>query len=103
MLAPVMSPLRFAAAAAVATAALVAAALGCGDNYVVLPDCDSPTLNGKGADGGPDPCHCDPPPSSNTAACGCLSDPTDQEAIDEYNTCTLLFHEEIEAGFGGGS
>jgi|HubBroStandDraft_6_1064221.scaffolds.fasta_scaffold418205_2 hypothetical protein len=103
MLAPVMNTLRLAAAATAATAALVVAAVGCGDNVILLPDCAIPTLDEKGADGGPDPCHCDPPPSSNIEACGCLSDPTDQDSIDDYETCTLLFHEEVEAGDDGGA
>jgi hypothetical protein len=97
-----MHALRLAAAATVATAALVAAALGACNNVIMLPDCGTPTLDEKGVDGGPDPCHCDPPPSSNTVACGCLSNPTDQGAIDEYDACILLFHEELEAGVDGG-
>jgi hypothetical protein len=98
-----MHALRLAAAATVATAALVAASLGSCGNLPNLYNCAAPVLNETGADGGPDPCHCDPPPSSSYAACGCLSDPTDQTSISEFNECVLVFHEEVEAGVGGGS
>jgi hypothetical protein len=100
---PRMHALRLAAAATVATAALVAAAIGSCDNVINLYDCGAPGLSETGADGGPDPCHCDPPPSSSYEACGCLSDPTDQTSIDQYNACILLLHEELEAGVDGGS
>jgi hypothetical protein len=36
-------------------------------------------------------------------ACGCLSDPTDQQAIDDFQACTALVHLEEDAGDDGGS
>jgi hypothetical protein len=98
-----MHALRLAVAATAATAALVAAALGACAPVPNYYDCAAPSLSETGADGGPDPCHCDPSPSSIYQACGCLSDPTDQTSIDEFNECTLVFHEEVEAGVGGGT
>ncbi len=95
--------LRFAVALVATFAPLVAAVLGagaCNDNVVNFTVCSTPTVNEKGADGGPDPCHCDPPPSSNVMACGCLSDPGDQAAIDDYNECMVVFHAEQDAGGG---
>jgi len=59
-------------------------------------------LNEKGADGGPDPCHCDPPASSNLGTCGCLSDPNDQSSIAAYQQCMFLYHAEQDAGGDGG-
>jgi hypothetical protein len=98
-----MHALRLAAAATVA-AALAAAAVSCGENVIIYPDCAIPTLDEKGADGGPDPCHCDPPPSSSYyEACGCLSDPSDQNAIDDFDTCVFLVKGEQDAGDDGGS
>jgi hypothetical protein len=97
-----MHALRLAAAATVAAAALVAAALGACDNVIMLTDCAVPTLDEKGADGGPDPCHCDPPASSSVMGCGCLSDPTDQGAIDDLQTCTALVRVEEDAGDAAG-
>jgi hypothetical protein len=99
---PRMHALRLAAAATVATASLVAAALGACDNVVQLTVCNVPTLNEKGADGGPDPCHCDPPASSSVGACGCLSDPTDQQALDDFEACLATLREEQDAGDDGG-
>jgi len=93
---------RFAVVTAVAAALLIAAVLGCGDNTVYITDCGTPTLDEKAADGGPDPCHCDPPPSANFGACGCLSNPIDQQSMDEYQTCMFLYHAEQDAGGGGG-
>jgi hypothetical protein len=97
-----MHALRLAAAATVTTAALVVATLTACDNVLMLTDCNVPTLDEKGADGGPDPCHCDPPPSSNIEGCGCLSDPTDQGAIDNLNACLALVRIEEDAGDDGG-
>lgn len=98
-----MHALRLAAAATVATAALVTVSLGACDNITEVYNCAAPLVNETGANGGPDPCHCDPPPSSSYEACGCLSDPTDQTSISEYDECILVFREEVEAGVGGGS
>ena len=95
MLAAVNAP-RFAAATAAAFLA-VAAMLGfscSGPNY---PACATPTLTETAADGGPDPCHCDPPPSLNILACECLTG--DRGFIDAYNTCMTLYRiEMMDAG-----
>ena len=101
MLAPAMHALRLAAAT-VAAAALVAAAIGACDTVLNVTDCAVPTLDEKGADGGPDPCHCNPPASSNVMACSCLSDPADQGAIDDYQACIFNFNGEVDAGDEGG-
>jgi hypothetical protein len=93
--------LRVAAVVTIACA-LVAAALGACDPALNYYACSAPVVDERGADGGPDPCHCDPPPSSDYYACGCLSDPTDQTSISEYDECILVFHEELEAGVDGG-
>ena len=98
-----MHALRLAAAATVAAATLAAAVLGACDNVLEVYNCAAPVVNETGADGGPDPCHCDPPPSSDLQACGCLSDPTDTVSISEYDECILVFHEEVEAGVDGGT
>jgi hypothetical protein len=89
---PAVNGLRLA----VAVVALAAAILGAscsGPNY---PDCAIPTLSETAADGGADPCHCDPPPSLNLVACGCLSG--SQPAIDAYNACMFLYRGMIDAG-----
>ena len=86
----------------VAFVVLVAAAAGACNNVLMLAACNVPTLDEKGADGGPDPCHCDPPASSGVEACGCLSDPTDQSAIDDYEACLVTLRGEQDAGDDGG-
>jgi hypothetical protein len=97
-----MNALRLAAASIAAAALLVAAVLGCGNNTITLTECAVPTLDEKAADGGPDPCHCDPPPSLNITSCNCLSDPNDPQSIDNYNVCILLYRQEQDAGGDGG-
>jgi len=97
-----MNALRLAAAATIATATLIAAAIGCGDEILTYTDCAVPTLNEMGMDGGRDPCQCDPPPELDIMGCGCLSDPTDQSAIDNFHACVALVHAEEDAGGGGG-
>ena len=93
------APLRFVGAL-VAVVAPFVAALGCGDNTIELALCNTPTLDEKGVDGGPDPCHCDVPPSLNLVGCGCLSG--NQQDIDTYQTCMFLFNAEKDAGDGTG-
>ena len=97
-----MSARRLAAVALTFTTMLVAAALGSCDNVALITACELPTLDEKGADGGPDPCHCDPPPSAGFGACACLSDPSSQQAIDDYRSCMVLYEAEQDAGGGGG-
>jgi hypothetical protein len=84
--------LRFAAA----TMALAAAVLGPSCSGPDMPDCALPTLTETAVDGGPDPCHCAPPPSLNLQACPCLSG--DQNYIDAYNACLALYRDEMDAG-----
>ncbi len=93
-----MNTLRLAAAALALLAApvLVVAAIGCGDNVDQITDCGAPTLSEKGADGGPDPCHCDPPPSLGIMPCACLQG--DQQDIDVYEACMFLFKGEEDGG-----
>ncbi len=96
-----MSALRLPAAAiAIATVLAAAAALGsCGTGQVTLSLCTTPTVDEKAADGGPDPCHCDPPPSLDITTCPCLSG--SQQYVDAYNACMQLFRLEEDAGEGG--
>jgi hypothetical protein len=91
--------LRLTVVAIVLVAPLVAL-LGCGDNTIELAGCNTPTLDERGVDGGPDPCHCAPPPSLNLVGCACLSG--DQQDIDDYQTCMFLFNAEKDAGDGTG-
>ncbi len=97
----VMNMLRLSAAAVVVAAVLIAAALGACDPGAVISVCNIPTVNERAADGGPDPCHCDPPPALNITGCPCLSDPTNQDAIDDYGQCFASFLDEEDAGLGG--
>jgi hypothetical protein len=96
-----MNALRLAAVAT-AAALITAAVVGACNDVINITDCAVPTLDEKGADGGVDPCHCDPSPSLNIMACGCLSDPTDQQSIDDYENCIFSFHGEEDAGGEGG-
>jgi hypothetical protein len=93
--------LRLAGALVAVVAPLVAAALGCGDNIGILSACETPILDEKGADGEPDPCHCDPPSSANFGACPCLSDPNDQQSIAAYQQCMFSYYGELDGGNGG--
>jgi hypothetical protein len=94
-----MNALRlFFAATFTAGALLLAAAIGCSNAPFNFSACNVPTLGEKGVDGGPDPCHCDPLPSLNISGCLCLSDPTDQGAIDDFRACVALFGIETDAG-----
>jgi hypothetical protein len=87
--------LRLPAAAAVA-ALTAAAMLGFSCSGPAIPNCAIPSLGETGADGAPDPCHCDPPPSLNLQACPCLNgSPGD---IDVYNTCMFLYRGMMDAG-----
>jgi hypothetical protein len=90
-------PLRRLLGALGASVALTA--LGCGDNTIQITACGTPTLTEMGADGGPDPCHCDPPSSLGIMACACLSG--DQQDIDAFQSCMALFNLEKDAGVGG--
>ncbi len=84
------------AAATTAAVALVAALLGTSCFGPATPDCAIPSPSETAADGGPDPCYCDPPPSLNIQACPCLSGtPADK---DVYNACMVLYRGEIDAG-----
>jgi hypothetical protein len=82
-------------AAAVAILAAAAALGSCGPDQQISV-CSTPTLGEKGADGGPDPCHCDPPSSLNITTCPCLSG--DQQYVDAYNACIALYQLEVDAG-----
>lgn len=92
-----MGPLRFPAATAVAVVLATAAILGISCFGPAIPDCGTPSPSEVGVDGGPDPCHCDPPPSLNLGACHCLSGtPGD---LDVYNACMVLYRiETMDAG-----
>jgi len=87
----VVHTLRCAAAVAVLTAAaLLGSCFG-----PTIPDCAIPSPSETATDGGPDPCHCDPPPSLNLGACPCLSGtPGDR---DVYNTCMFVYRGEMDA------
>jgi hypothetical protein len=72
--------------AALATASvLIAAGLGaCSTAPLVIWQCDAPLPDEKGVDGGPDPCHCDPPPP-NDLGCECLHGTSEGALI--YQLC----------------
>jgi len=89
-----MNALRLSAAVIAVTALLAA----CGPGQQ-LSLCLTPTLDEKAADGGPDPCHCDPPASLNITNCACLSGT--QQDRDAYLQCITTFREEQDAGAGG--
>jgi hypothetical protein len=90
-----MGPLRFPAATAVAVVLAAAALLGSSCYGPGIPDCGTPSLGEMATDGGPDPCHCDPPPSLNIQACPCLSG----GPPDEYNACMAIYRvETMDAG-----
>jgi hypothetical protein len=84
---------RFAAVAVVVLG--VAAMLG-SCSGPDLPACGFPTLGETAEDGGPDPCHCAPPPSLNLQACPCLNG-TPGDA-DVYRGCMALYRDEMDAG-----
>ncbi len=85
-----MTALRLAAAVVALTAAGL---LGISCFGPTIPDCGAPSPNEKATDGGPDPCHCDPPPSLNLGACPCLSgSPGD---VDLYNACLAIYRVEM--------
>ena len=90
------------AALAFVLAVLVVAVVGCGEDVLTFTVCGTPTLTEKAADGGPDPCHCDPPASLGIMSCGCRSDPADQQAIDDCPAGTALVHVEEDGGDGTG-
>jgi hypothetical protein len=93
-----MSPLRFSAATALVLAAAAVLGSSCfGPAYV---DCGIPSPSETGADGGLDPCHCDPPSSLGIVACPCLSG-TPGDA-DVYNACMFIYRGEADAGADGG-
>jgi hypothetical protein len=91
-----MNALRLPAAAVAAAVLTVAVVLGASCSGPVLPDCGIPSPWETAADGGPDPCHCDPPPSLNWQACLCLSGT--KEDVDVYNACMVTYRAEIDAG-----
>jgi hypothetical protein len=91
-----VNALRLSAAAVVALA-LAPALLGSSCDGPAMPDCAVPSLGETAVDGGPDPCHCDPPSSLDIQACPCLSGTPAQ--MDLYNACVALAQIEMkEAG-----
>jgi hypothetical protein len=90
-----VNALRLPAAAVAVLAAT--AVLGFSCSGPAIPDCGFPSPDEKAADGGPDPCHCAPPPSLNLQACPCLDGlPGDK---DVYNGCMALYRAEtMDAG-----
>jgi hypothetical protein len=85
--------------AAIAAAVVLAAASGSSCSGKNIPECGLPTLPEKGLDGGPDPCHCAPPPALNLEACPCGSG--SQDDIDLFNACIAIYDAELDAGMGG--
>ncbi len=96
-----MNALRLAAISVALTALLVMVALGCGNDVLQFTDCGTLPWDEKAADGGSDPCHCDPPPSLGIMGCACLSDPENQQAIDDYGSCEVLYRAQVDASDGG--
>jgi hypothetical protein len=96
----VMNALRLSAATIAVAVILAAAAIGsCSSPGPQVSICLVPTLPETAADGGPDPCHCDPPPSLDITTCPCLSGT--QQDQDVYLTCMASYREEQDAGEGG--
>jgi hypothetical protein len=98
---PPMNALRLPAVVAALTAVFtVATAMGaCASGPpLTTSDCLVPTMDEVGADGGPDPCHCDPPPDLNVTTCPCLSGNSLQ--LPYYQACMATYREEI-ADAGG--
>jgi hypothetical protein len=98
-----MNALRISAAATAALAIFTAAAaLGSCSNgpEITLSDCAVPVLGELSADGGPDPCHCDPPESLHITTCGCLSG--NPQEVANYHACMALYQLEQDAGAEGG-
>jgi hypothetical protein len=96
-----VNALRLPVAAAALTALYAAAvALGACSNgpSITFSVCNTPIVGELGADGGPDPCHCDPPPELNMTTCGCL----DGNATDVslYQACMALYGEETKDAGG---
>jgi hypothetical protein len=91
---PRVNALRLPVAAAALIALYVAAAaLGACSNGPLLSDCLIPTLGEVDADGGPDPCHCNPAPSLNITTCPCLSGGHPDK--DAYLACMATYREEM--------
>jgi hypothetical protein len=86
--------LRLAASAAAATLGTALLIVACSSPNT--PACGFPTLGETAEDGGPDPCHCDPPPSLDLGACPCLSGNSQDVAV--YNGCMALYRLEMDAG-----
>jgi hypothetical protein len=86
--------------AAALVAAMLPALFGASCDGPAIPYCNIPSPSETSPDGAPDPCHCDPPPSLNIAACPCLSgSPGD---VDIYKACMATYQVEImDAGAGG--
>ncbi len=99
-----MNALRLSAVVAALTAIFsAAAALGACSNgpSITFSVCDVPLVGEVGADGGPDPCHCDPPPELNMTTCPCLSGNATDKSL--YEACMLTYQQEIaDAGDAGG-
>ena len=89
-----VNALRLWAAAAVAFA-FAPALLGSSCSGPAIPDCAIPSPGETAVDGGPDPCHCDPPPSLNVQACPCTSGNPAQ--MDIYESCLATYWVEINA------
>jgi hypothetical protein len=85
---------------ATTAAVLLAAVSGPSCSGLGVADCGTPSLIETGVDGGPDPCHCAPPPSLGFAACPCGSG--SQYDIDLFTTCMALYRLELDAGAEGG-
>jgi hypothetical protein len=95
-----MNALRLSAAVtAVAVILAVAGGLGACGPGELISICTIPTQGEVGADGGPDPCHCDPPASLNITNCGCLTGT--QQDLDVFNACMATLREEQDAGEEG--
>ena len=69
-----MKVLRAAAVALAVSLLVVVGGPGCGPStYDTIEHCLTPTIGEKGADGGPDPCHCNVPPPNEADSCQCTS------------------------------
>ncbi len=91
-----VNALRLPAAAVVAVLTATAV-LDFSCSGQLIPDCGISSPHETAADGGPDPCHCAPPPSLNIQACPCLSGtPAD---MDIYESCMATYWvETMDAG-----
>jgi hypothetical protein len=101
--------LRPAVALALSSLLAVAFALGAStcnlQPLIYVPNCFVPQLDQVGADGGPDPCHCNVPPPEQGSSCLCTSTQVVQNGltgIQVFNECMSLLPDDAGDAAEGG-